>query len=211
MAIYDLCVITRNVERLNRTHLDVARAALEGGATMIQLREKNMATDEMLRLATSLRELAHGYRAVFIVNDRVDVAFASEADGVHLGADDIPIPIARHMLGPDALIGATVSAPGDARQAEEQGASYLGVGPVYPTLSKADSGPAIGAAPLTDVKRLVSIPVLAIGGISCANTASVIRSGADGVAVISAVADAPDMVAATAALLRCVRSAKEQS
>jgi thiamine-phosphate pyrophosphorylase len=209
MGPYDLCVITRDVEHLNRTHLDVARAALEGGATMIQLREKDLSGDELLRLALELRSLARARGATFIVNDRVDIALASQADGVHLGEHDLPVAVARRLLGPDAIIGASVNNPRRAKEAQDAGASYLGVGPIFPTLSKADAGEAIGLAPLTDITRIASLPMLAIGGLACDNIARVIQAGADGIAVISAVVEAPDMAAAAAALLRCVRQARQ--
>ena len=209
MATYDLCVITRRVERLNRTHLDVARAALDGGATMIQLREKALSDDALLQLAAELCALTRARGAAFIINDRVDIALASNADGVHLGEDDLPIAVARRLLGPGAIIGATATDPRRAEQAEQDGASYLGVGPIFPTPSKPDAGAPIGFASLTEISRTVSIPVLAIGGIACENVARVIAAGADGIAVISAVAEAENMAAAAAALRRCVEEARK--
>ncbi len=204
MSTYDLCVITRNVEHLNRTHLDVARAALEGGATMIQLRDKHLPSDKLVRVAIELRNLTRSHYAVFIINDRLDVALASEADGIHLGTDDLPIASARQLLGPDALIGASAKSQADANLAMEAGASYLGVGPIYPTLSKTDAGEALDLGRLAEIRQKVPLPIIAIGGITCENAAAVIEAGATGIAVIAAVAEAPDMVAATAALLHCV-------
>jgi thiamine-phosphate pyrophosphorylase len=208
MTNFDLCVITREVEELHRGHVEVARAALQGGATMIQLREKSLPTSALLALAQEIRRLTLRHHAAFIVNDRGDIALASEADGVHLGREDLPIEIARRLLGPDAVIGASVDHPEAARKAEAAGASYLGVGPIFATGSKPDAGEAIGADWMARIKRAVSIPVLAIGGLTCDNVRGVIAAGADGAAVISAVADAPDMVAATAALLKCIREAR---
>jgi thiamine-phosphate pyrophosphorylase len=208
MPVYDLCVITRNVAQLGRTHLDVARAALEGGATIIQFRDKTLPSDALVETAQRIRDLTRAYGAALIINDRVDIALASGADGVHLGRDDLPIPVARRLLGPDAVIGASAGSARDALACRQAGASYLGVGPIFPTLSKPDAGDAIGLAPLAEIGQAVAIPVLAIGGITCDNMASVIRAGANGIAVIAAVAEAPDMIAATAALRRCLQEAR---
>ncbi len=204
MVSFDLCVITARVQRPRRGHVEVARAALEGGATMIQLREKDLPTRPLLGLATEICSLCREHGAAFVVNDRVDIALVVEADGVHVGMDDMPIAAARRLLGKDALIGASVDNPTDAAEAQAAGASYLGVGPIFPTGSKADAGRAIGMEPLAQIKRAVAIPVLAIGGLTCDNVGSVIRAGADGIAVISAVAGAEDMAAAARALRECL-------
>ncbi len=208
MINYDLCVITRAVAHLRRGHLEVAQAALAGGATIIQLRDKELSGKALLALAQEMRKLTRAQQAAFIVNDRLDLALASEADGVHLGQEDIPISVARRLLGAKAIIGASVADADQAREAAAAGASYLGVGPVFPTGSKADAGEAIGLEAITHIKRTVSLPVLAIGGLTCDNVKNIIAAGADGAAVISAVTDAPDMIAATATLLACVREMK---
>jgi len=200
MAVFDLCVITQAVASQGRGHADVARAALLGGARMIQFREKSMSTLALFETAKQIRDLTRKHGATFIVNDRVDVAMASEADGVHLGKEDLPIGIARHILGKDALIGASVNSPEEAEAAVAAGASYLGVGPVYSTSTKADAGEAVGLRPIIEIKRVVSVPVLAIGGITCDNMREPLDAGADGIAVISAVAWAEDMVKATKTL-----------
>ena len=208
MLSYDLCVITKNADHLGRTHLDVARAALEGGATIIQFRDKTLPGRVLVETARRLRELTRLHRAALIINDRVDIALASDADGVHLGQHDLPISVARGILGPDALIGASATTPPEALAAQQAGASYLGVGPIFPTPSKADAGEAIGLSALSEIRRGVTIPVLAIGGLTCENVPGVIHAGADGIAVISAVAEAPDMAAAAANLLRCLQQAR---
>ena len=208
MPTYDLCVITRNVAHLNRTHLDVARAALEGGATIIQFRDKELDSRALLDLSLQLRQLTRAHGATFIVNDRLDIALASDADGVHLGQADLPVAVARRLMGEQAIIGCSASSPQEATAAEAAGASCLGVGPVYPTGSKSDAGEAIGVSAIAQIRRAVQIPLLAIGGITCQNVAEVIAEGADGIAVIAAVAEAPDMVAAAADLRRCVQEAR---
>jgi thiamine-phosphate pyrophosphorylase len=209
MSQYDLCVITARSDRLRRDHLDIARAALEAGCRMLQLRAKDLSTCELLSLGTQLRQLTRDRGAFLIVNDRVDIALAIEADGVHLGEQDLPIVIARRLLGEQAIIGASVTTPERAIAAKSHGASYLGVGPIYSTASKADAGDAIGCAPIEQIKDVAGLPVLAIGGITRDNVAAVIRAGADGVAVISAVSEADDMAGATFALLDAIRAARQ--
>lgn len=186
----------------DRGHVEMAQAALEGGARVIQLRDKGASTWQMVAWAEKIRRLCEQYRALFIVNDRLDVAMASGAWGVHLGIDDMPVPHARRILGAEAVIGASVSNVIEARAAETAGASYAAVGSIYPTGSKDDAGDAIGPEALTRIARAVSIPVVAIGGISADRIAECRAAGADSVAVISAISGADDMVAATRNLVR---------
>jgi thiamine-phosphate diphosphorylase len=191
-----ICVITAANLVPGRTHLDVARAAVEGGARMVQLREKNADTRELYEIAGGIREATSGTSTLFIVNDRVDVALAAEADGVHVGPDDLPWREARRLLGPDRIMGVSAATPEEVRGAEAAGADYLGVGPAFATGSKADAGEAIGPEGIARIAALTSLPVIGIGGITLANAASVWASGAAGIAVISAVAGAKDMAAA---------------
>ncbi|UCC68744.1 MAG: thiamine phosphate synthase [Armatimonadota bacterium] len=208
MLDFSLCAITRRVERLSRGHLEVARAALQGGVRMIQFRDKSLLDRELYEVAREMKRLAHESRAALIVNDRPDIALATGADGVHLGQEDVPIEAARRILGGEAVIGASVADPSQAREAEEQGASYVSVGSVFATTSKADAGEPIGIAPIIEIKRATRLPVIAIGGISLDNVVSVIRAGADGVAVISAVAEAEDMVVAASEFRRLIAEAR---
>ncbi|MCS7234535.1 MAG: thiamine phosphate synthase [Armatimonadota bacterium] len=187
-----------------RTHEEVARAAVAGGATALQLRDKRATGRELLLWARTLRDLARRERVLFVVNDRVDVALAAEADGAHVGDDDLPVVDVRRLLGPDRVVGASAGTVEDAVRAEREGADYLGVGPVFPTGTKPDAGAAIGVDGLRAIARAVRIPVVGIGGITADNAAEVIRAGAAGVAVISAVADADDMVQATRRLREAV-------
>jgi len=210
MSPFALCVITTRVPRLERGHQQVAQAALVGGAPMIQLRDKEMTTADLLEVAEEIRRLIRDHRTTFIVNDRIQVALAAGADGVHLGPDDMPVATARRLMGPDAIVGASVANVLEAKAAQAAGASYVSVGAIYATPSKADAGEPIGLQPIADIKRAVTLPVLAIGGITCENVEAVIRAGADGVAVISAVAEADDMVGATRALLARIRQSSEQ-
>jgi thiamine-phosphate pyrophosphorylase len=181
----------------------VARAALEGGADVLQLREKSMPDRALAALAGRLCRLAHRRGALFLVNDRADVAAACGADGVHLGADDLSIAAARRLLGPTALVGATSHALREARAAAAAGADYVSVGPVYPTATK----PSLAAAGLRYVRqaaRSLDGPWFAIGGIAPANVRQVLRAGARRIAVCAAVIGARDPRAAARSLRRAL-------
>lgn len=205
---YDLYVITMEVLTVGRNHLDVAKAALEGGASVIQFREKAKTTSEMYQVALNLKILAAEYGIPLLIDDRLDIALAVDANGVHLGRQDLPLPIARKILGPDKVIGASAKNVQEAIKAEREGANYLGVGPIYLTSSKADSGEPIGWRVLGEIKKAVKIPIVAIGGITADKVKEVLEAGADGVAVISAVAGAADMKTTTAELLSSIRKIK---
>jgi thiamine-phosphate pyrophosphorylase len=211
MLEFDLCVIAQRVARLGRSHLEVATAALRGGARLIQLREKDLSDRALWELAGRMRGLTHQHGGMLIVNDRVDIALAVGADGVHLGEEDLPVASARRIMGAEAIIGASVSNPEEARAAEAAGASYASLGSIFPTTSKPDAGEPVGIAAIGEIGNAVSLPVLAIGGINCDNVEAVIRAGAAGVAVVSAIAEAEDMMAATATLRRLIRAARQGS
>ncbi len=183
-----------------RSHLDVVRAAVAGGATAVQLREKLLPDAELTALAREAALLCRQAGVLFLVNDRVEVARAAGADGVHLGQEDAPARLARAALGPEAVVGVSCATPAEARAAEAAGADYVGVGSVYATATKPDAGAPIGLEGLRAVRAAVALPVVAIGGIGPANAAAVLRAGADGVAVVSAITRAPDMEAAVRAL-----------
>lgn len=187
-----LYVITTSVPHMGRSHLDIAEAAVAGGAQVIQLREKNE-TGNILEMARRLRELTRRAGIKFIVNDRVDVALAAEADGAHLGQEDVSFSAARRVLGNQRIIGISATSIEEAVEAERQGADYLGVGPIFPTPSKSDAAEPMGCGLLAEIRRRVKIPLVAIGGITADNLEEVLSAGADSVAVISAVAAAPDM------------------
>lgn len=188
-----LYVIT---DRRLRGEVETARAALEGGATAVQLRLKNASTGEMIAVGRELRRLTEEYNALFFVDDRLDVALAVNADGVQLGPDDMPVHVAKE-LAPNLLIGASVYSLEEALRAEKEGAHYLGAGAVFPTATKKGVR-VIGLQGLREIVESVHIPVVAIGGINRENLRDVLMAGADGVAVISAVVGAPDVRKATA-------------
>jgi thiamine-phosphate pyrophosphorylase len=187
-------------------HLEVARLVVAGGADVVQLRDKSLTSRELYELAVRMKEVVQGAGKALIVNDRLDIALAAGADGVHLGQDDLPVGAAR-AIAPSLVIGASIGSVDEAIRAEREGADYVAVSPVYTTPSKADAGPGRGLAMVNEVSRSVDVPVIAIGGIGRSNAAAVIDAGADGVAVISAVVSQPDMVGATRELGAIVRAA----
>lgn len=188
--------------------LAAAEAALRAGAGTIQLRWKAAPAREMLALADALRTRCAAVGALLIVNDRVDIALAAEADGAHLGDDDLPLPVARRITPPGFILGRSVDTVEEAMRAEDDGADYVGLGPVFGTSSKGDLPPPIGVEGVSAVRKAIRIPLVAIGGIDEGNAAQVIRSGATGVAVIAAIMGRPDPEAATRTLLREIEAGR---
>ena len=182
---------------------DVVRAAVRGGAGVFQLRDKELDTRKLVALAAELREVTREAGALFLVNDRADVAAAVDADGVHLGQDDLPVEAARRLLGPQKLIGISTHSVEQAREAWQRGADYIGVGPVFPTATKPEAL-ARGLSLVSQVAREVPIPFVAIGGIDLSTIGDVLQAGARRVAVVRAVAGAPDVARAAAALCAAI-------
>jgi len=177
-----------------RGHLEVTKQAIAGGADAIQFREKHMSAMEMFRIGQSLRKHTRDAGVDFIVNDRLDLALALEADGVHLGQEDLPISVAREILGPEKIIGGSARTPEEASVIEDKGADYVGVGPVFEARDvKPDTIAPQGIDLIQKVCERVSIPVIAIGGIHRENARAVTQAGAGGIAVIRAVVTAPDI------------------
>ena len=199
--MFDLYVVTDSQLSRGRSDAEVARMAYEGGADVVQLRMKNADGGAMLEQANLIRQYADEMCRLFIVNDRVDIAMASGADGIHLGQSDIPLETARRLMGDDAIIGISVDNVEQAVAAEEGGADYVGVGAVFQTSTKPDAMQGVGLGAVFEVRQAVDIPVVAIGGINRGNIQDVIRAGADSAAVVSAVV-AQDDVAAAAHELR---------
>lgn len=204
----DLYVITDETISGGRSHAGIARQAALGGADVIQLRDKTCSTLELLRTARDLRSIIRKSGTLFIVNDRLDVAMASGADGVHFGQDDMRVSTARQLAPPGFIIGVSVGTTGEAMEAERDGADYLAISPTFSTASKYDAGPGRGLDRLREIRGAVSIPVIAIGGINRGNVRDVIAAGADGVAVISAVVASPDITVAARELKDLVKECK---
>src|SRR5919201_4863416 len=159
----------------------IVAAALRGGATAVQLRAKKATTLELLELARKLNDVCREANVPFIVNDRVDVALAAEADGAHvghIGEEDLSPKDARHLLGPSAIVGVSVGTPQEAHQATAQGESYVSAGPMFATLTKANAGPAAGEALLKSVRAATSLPLVVIGGITAARAPALFAAGA---------------------------------
>jgi len=183
-----------------RDFAQILEEAIAGGVTMIQIREKNACTREFFEMAKIARNITKARRIPLVVNDRLDVALAVDADGLHIGQSDLPLQAARKIAGGKLFIGVSAGTVEDALAAEKDGADYLGAGAVFPTGSKADAGDAIGLDGLSRICAAVKIPVVAIGGISLLNAADVMQTGAAGIAVISAILAQKDIKAASEAL-----------
>ena len=166
--------------------------AIEAGCSIIQYREKKKETKEMINEAKKLREICRG-KAIFLINDRIDVVLAVNADGVHLGQDDTPANIARSILGNDKIIGLTVHNVNEAILAKEQGVDYIGIAPIFKTGTKKDSKTPCGLKMIKDIKNSVDLPIIAVGGINQNNVKDVIVNGAEGIAAVSAVLDSDDV------------------
>lgn len=205
-----LHVLTDRDWSRGRPTLEVAAAALDGGATVIQLRDKTGTTREMVTEGLALRQLTRERGALLIVNDRIDVALAVDADGAHVGQDDMPAALARTLLGPDRILGVSAATLEEAAEAVAAGADYLGVGPIYATRGKSDAGPPTGLGLVSDLAARYDIPLVAIGGIDATRAADVVRAGGAGVAVITAVVNAEDVDAAARAIADAVHGAREQ-
>jgi thiamine-phosphate pyrophosphorylase len=190
--IPSLYLVTDRRQTHGRSLLDVVHAALDGGVDAVQLREKDLGGAALLALAEELRGLTARYDATLLVNDRVDVALAAGADGVHLGQAGMPPGIARRLVGAERLVAVSTHSLAEAVEAETAGANFVVFGPVYPTASKAAYGPPCGVEEVRAVAAAVRIPVLAIGGITVARTPEVRAAGAAGVAVVSAIVGAGD-------------------
>jgi thiamine-phosphate pyrophosphorylase len=185
-----LCVITDITIQNRYTHVDIAEMAVKGGADMVQFRDKEMPTGEMIDTAKFIAKICRKKNVTFIVNDRVDVAMSSDADGVHLGIADIPIAEARKLLGKEKIIGGTSHSLEEALFAEKQGADYIGFGHIYPTYSKYKPEKPKGISGLKEILQNVKTPIIAIGGIDLDNSRDIISAGCYGIAVIGSVARA---------------------
>jgi len=207
---FDLYVITDEKAGGGLSHAEIARRAIAGGADVIQLRDKTCGTLELLRIGTVIREITGKTGTLFIVNDRLDVALACGADGIHLGQEDLGAGIARQLARSGFIIGVSVRTLEEAVLAEREGADYLALSPVFYTASKYDAGPGRGIKVLQEIKRNVAIPVIAIGGITTENVDDVITAGADGIAVISAVVGSHDITTAAKELKEIIRKSKSK-
>jgi len=205
---YSLYLVTDRGLARGRSTLDIVKAAVSGGVTCVQLREKDCSTLEFIEQARAIKNFLGARKIPLIINDRLDVALAVGADGVHLGQKDMPLEMARKIAGSSMLIGISAESVQDAIEAENGGADYLGVSPIYATPTKTDTAPPLGLEGLREIRKRVEIPLVGIGGLNNSNAAEVIRNGADGVAVVSAIVAAEDPETAAMNLKQIINEAR---
>ncbi len=207
-AHYILYLVTDAGLSHGRSHLGIVEAAIRGGVTIVQYREKNASTRRMIEEADVLCRLCRASGISFIVNDRLDVALAVEADGIHVGQDDMPASRARRLLGRNKILGVSAGSVEEARKAVDDGADYIGASPVFSTPTKPDAPPPLGIEGLRRITQAVQIPVVAIGGINAGNAAAMREAGAAGIAVVSAIVAAEDVEEAARALRAAVENVR---
>lgn len=202
-----LYLVTDESLSRGRPTAEIVAAAIRGGADTIQLRAKDLPMREQVVIGRALRAITREAGVLFIVNDRTDLALVLDADGIHVGQDDLPADLARQLVGPDRIVGVSTATVEEARIARDMGADYLGVGAIYGTATKSDAGAPIGPAAIGAIKAAVNLPIVGIGGIGPRNAAEVIAAGAAGVAVVSAIVAADDPEAAARSLKETVTAA----
>jgi thiamine-phosphate pyrophosphorylase len=206
-----LYLVTDRPLALGRPIDEVVGQAIAGGVTCVQLREKETGSREFFELARRIRGLTREAGITFIINDRLDIALAAEADGLHVGQDDLPAEVARRLLGPERILGVTAATAMEARAAVAAGADYLGCNAVFATPTKIDTGEPLGLEGLRDLVQEAGVPVVAIGGIKAANAAAVLASGVAGIAVVSAIMSAADPESAARELKMIVTQNRKET
>ncbi|MDI6703638.1 MAG: thiamine phosphate synthase [bacterium] len=204
---WDLYVII-DQNLVKRGFEDTVRKVIFGGAKILQLRCKEMTDQKFLKVAKEVSEIVRHEGVSYIINDRIDIALAVDASGVHLGQDDLPAAIARHLLGDKRIIGISTHSLKEALEAESSGATYIAVGSIYKTLTKSPAKEPIGIDLISKIKDKINLPIIAVGGINGENVDEVIRAGATGVAVGRAILESDDITFATQSLLRKIREVK---
>lgn len=188
---YSLYLVTDQDLCLGRSLIDVVMEAVQGGVSVVQIREKNSETRDFYELARAMKQGLKGKKVPLIINDRVDVALAVDADGVHVGQKDLPCSVIRKMLGPDKIIGVSINTFEQIHKAHEDGADYLSLSPVYPTPTKPDTTEPFGIDGLIKARKMTTKPLITIGGINKSNIGKIMATGVDGVALVSAICSAP--------------------
>lgn len=200
-SIYRLCVVTDRGLALRRPLDAVVMAAVRGGATMVQLREKQASTREFLEQARALKAALAGSDVPLIINDRVDIALAVDADGVHVGQSDMPVETVRTLVGPTKLVGLSITSEDQILRPDVEAADYLGIGPIHAQATKADASTPLGVAGFAALRRRTAKPVIAIGGVKADHAEALLNAGADGLAVVSAIMSATDCTEAARQLI----------
>jgi len=206
---YSLYLVTDRGLSRGRTTLEIVQRAVRGGVTCVQLREKMCPTREFIEEALAIKGFLKSHNIPLIINDRVDVALAVQADGVHLGQNDMPLEMAKAILKDSMIIGISAESVEDAVEAEKGGADYIGVSPVFSTPTKTDTPPPLGLQGVREIRNRVRIPIVGIGGLNRENSGSVIKHGADGIAVVSAIVAADDPEVAARELREVIHRARE--
>jgi len=205
---YSLYLVTDRSLSRGKATLKIVKAGVAGGVTCVQLREKNCSTLEFIEEALSVKEYLKKHNIPLIINDRVDVAQAIQSDGVHLGQTDMPLTMAKDILKGSMIIGISVESLEDAIRAEKDGADYIGISPIFATPTKTDTAPPLGPDELKKISRAVKIPKVGIGGLNKDNAGEVIKNGADGIAVVSAIVAADDPEEAAGELKDIIKQAR---
>lgn len=204
-----LYLVTDRSLSLGRSLVDVVDKAVKGGVTMVQLREKEASSRDFYNLAVELKKCLQPYNVPLIINDRLDIALACDAEGLHIGQSDIPYSVARKILGKDKIIGLSVESLQDVIEANNLDIDYIGISPVFDTSTKTDTATALGLEGIKEISKISNHPSVGIGGINLANASQIIHSGADGIAVVSAIMSAVDPQKAATELLNAMNSDKK--
>ena len=199
MIDYSLMLVTDHCSDVD-AFCAIVEKALQAGVTVLQLREKTATTRDFYQLALRIKPIARQYKVPLLINDRLDIALAVDADGVHVGQEDLPVAVVRRLIGPDKILGATAATVAAAQTAEREGADYIGSGAMFPTLTKPGKQ-VLSLNVLAQIKQAVQVPVVAIGGITADNLLTLKITGVDGLAVVSAIMDSADPAAATQEIL----------
>lgn len=201
---YSLYLVTDRSFLKGRKLTDLVEDAIKGGVTLVQVREKDISTREFCKIALEVKAVTDKYKVPLIINDRIDIVQAIDADGVHLGQDDMPLKVARKILGSEKIIGISAGNVEEAKEAERDGADYVGIGAIFFTGSKKDIDTPIGIEGLQEIVDSISIPSVAIGGVNKSNAAEIMKTGTNGLSVISAILNNEDIRAAAEELKRSI-------
>lgn len=207
---YSLYLVTDRGLSKGRSLQEIIKAAVKGGVSIVQLREKDCTTREFLEIAQEVKAFCSPLGVPLIINDRIDIALAVGAEGLHIGQSDMPYDIARKLMGPNAIIGLSVENVQDALDAEKMDLDYLGLSPIYSTPTKTDIHHELGLEGIQEIRKISRHPLVAIGGININNTAEIIAAGSDGIAVVSAICSANDPTLASQKLLEQVKLGKNE-
>lgn len=206
---WDVYLVTDRAFSMGRSTLEIVEQAVAGRVSVVQLREKDLSTKDFYREGLRIRDILRASGVPLIINDRIDIALALDAEGIHIGQDDMPLDVARKIVGPDRIIGLSVNELGHINPENAALANYFAISPVFPTPTKTDTTEPWGLEGLRKARSLTDLPLVAIGSIKLENTRTVVEAGADSVAVVTAITAAQDPADATRQLLREVRLGKE--